>query len=65
MVNISSDIRAPVKSGQKIGEVIYTLSGKEVGRADIVASSNVQKATFLRIMLRLMQEWFCLGRAAS
>ncbi len=65
VVNISSDIRAPVKSGQKIGEVIYTLSGKEVGRADIVASSNVQKATFLRIMLRLMQEWFCLGRAAS
>lgn len=65
VVNVSADIRAPVKSGQKIGEVIYTLSGKEVGRADIVASSDVQRATFLRMMLRLMQEWFCLGRATN
>ncbi|HOQ07894.1 MAG TPA: D-alanyl-D-alanine carboxypeptidase family protein [Clostridiales bacterium] len=64
VVKISSDIKAPVKSGQKIGEVIYTLSGKEISRADIVASGDVQRASFLRIMLRLMQEWFCLGRVA-
>jgi len=64
-IKIMADIRAPVMSGQKIGEVIYTISGKEVGRADIVASGEVQRATFLRIMLRLMQEWFCLGRAAN
>ncbi|HPZ06124.1 MAG TPA: D-alanyl-D-alanine carboxypeptidase, partial [Clostridiales bacterium] len=64
-VNLATDIKAPVKSGQKIGEVVYILSGREVGKADIVASSDVQRATFLRIMLRLMQEWFCLGRVAS
>ena len=64
-MNLATDIKAPVKSGQKIGEVVYILSGREVGKADIVASSDVQRATFLRIMLRLMQEWFCLGRVAS
>lgn len=65
VINLDADLKAPVKSGQKIGEVIYTLSGKEVGKADIVASSDVQKASFFRIMLRLMEEWFCLGRATG
>ena len=65
IVSLDNDIMAPVKSGQKIGEVIYKISGKEVGKADIVASSDVRRASFFRIMLKLMQEWFCLGRTAS
>jgi len=61
-VKLSDNLKAPVMSGQKIGEVIYTLSGNEIGRTDIVAASNVQKASFLRMMLVLLREWFCLGR---
>ena len=30
IVSLDNDIMAPVKSGQKIGEVIYKISGKEV-----------------------------------
>jgi D-alanyl-D-alanine carboxypeptidase (penicillin-binding protein 5/6) len=63
VIRLNDDIKAPVKSGQKIGEVIYTLSGNEVGKADIVAAGDVQRASFLRVMFRLIQEWFCLGRA--
>jgi len=61
-VKLAENLKAPVKSGQKIGEVIYTLSGNEIGRADIVAASNVQRASFLRMILVLLREWFCLGR---
>ncbi len=60
---LQENLTAPVKSGQKIGEVKYIISGKEVGKADLVASSDVQRATFLRIIYKLMQEWFCMGRA--
>lgn len=60
---LQENLTAPVKSGQKIGEVKYIISGNEVGKADIVASSDVQRATFLKVMYKLMQEWFCMGRA--
>ncbi len=62
---IKENLTAPIKSGQKIGEVKYVISGKEVGKADLVASSDVQRVTFLRMMYRLIKEWFCIGRSAS
>lgn len=62
---LQENLTAPVKSGQKIGEVKFIISGNEVGKADLVASSDVQKVSFLRIMYRLMQEWFCMGRVVS
>ncbi|NLK88393.1 MAG: D-alanyl-D-alanine carboxypeptidase [Clostridiaceae bacterium] len=61
---LQENLTAPVKSGQKIGEVKYVIAGNEVGKADLVASSDVQRVSFLRIMYRLMQEWFCMGRTA-
>lgn len=64
-ININADLTAPVKEGQKIGEIIYTISGNEVGNADLVASKSVQRASFLRIFVRMVQEWFILGRAAD
>jgi D-alanyl-D-alanine carboxypeptidase (penicillin-binding protein 5/6) len=59
---IDENLTAPIKAGQKIGEVIYLVSGDEVGKADIVASNDVQKATFLRIFFNLVQQWFRMGR---
>lgn len=65
IANIKSDLIAPVKAGQKIGEITYMISGNEVGTADLVASSDVQKASFLRIFYRMVQEWFGMGRASE
>lgn len=62
VAEIQENLTAPVKAGQKIGEVIYVVSDNEVGRADIVASNDVQKASFLRIFFDLVQEWFGMGR---
>ncbi len=61
-VKLDKDITAPVKAGQKIGVVIYTIDGEEVGNAELVASDDVQKASFLRLFLRMVIEWFCVGR---
>ncbi|MEN6312999.1 MAG: D-alanyl-D-alanine carboxypeptidase family protein [Clostridiaceae bacterium] len=64
-INIQDDLMAPVKAGQKIGEMTYTISGKEVGTADLVASADVQKASFIRVFYNMVKEWFGMGRASN
>jgi len=65
IAKFAEDLKAPVKAGQKVGEVTYVVSGDEVGKADLVADDNVRKATFLRIFFTLVTEWFALGRTTG
>lgn len=65
IAKLAEDLKAPVKAGQKVGEVSYVVSGDEVGKADLVADGDVQKATFLKIFFTLVTEWFGLGRTMS
>lgn len=64
VASIQENLTAPIMAGQKIGEMIYKVSGNEISRADIVASNDVQKISFLRILFCLVQEWFAMGRIA-
>lgn len=61
-VNIEPNLEAPVKAGQKIGEVTYVMSGAEVGKAELVASNDIQRASFIRLFFRMVMEWFSMGR---
>ncbi|MCX7923309.1 MAG: D-alanyl-D-alanine carboxypeptidase [Clostridia bacterium] len=63
-VTLDSDVVAPIKAGQKIGEVVYKLEGKELGKSYIVAESSVEKASFIRLFFRMVIQWFGIGRAA-
>lgn len=63
IVKVYEDLKAPVKPGQKIGEVTYMVSENEVGRAELVAAGDVQKASFLRIFITMVEKWFALGRS--
>lgn len=65
VAKLAENLTAPVKAGQKIGEVNYIVSGNEIGKADLVAAGDVQKASFLRIFFTLVSEWFGLGRTMS
>ncbi len=62
VANIQENLTAPVMKGQKIGEVSYMVNGNEVGKAELVAAENVQKASFIRLFLGLVEEWFGMGR---
>lgn len=55
-------ITAPVKAGQKLGEAVLKVDEKEIGKAEIIAESDVQKASFIRLFFRMVMEWFGLGR---
>lgn len=62
-VRVVKELYAPVKKGQKVGEVIYLVNEKEVGKADIVAGSSVEKTTFTRLFIKMLSMWFCIGRS--
>lgn len=55
--NISSELSAPFKQGDKIGEIIYKVNGKEVGRFNLVSEKNVPKINVLNAFVRLLTAW--------
>ena len=40
------ETEAPVKKGEKAGEAVYLLNGKEIGKVDILFSETVEKSDF-------------------
>jgi D-alanyl-D-alanine carboxypeptidase (penicillin-binding protein 5/6) len=62
-INIAENLMAPVNAGDVVGVEIYFVEGKEVGKAEIVAEKDVSKATFGKVFIRLVHEWFTLGRS--
>lgn len=59
---IMNDVSAPIKLGDKIGEVVYKQNGTEIARREIVARDNVEKLTFGKIFANLMVTWVLVGR---
>lgn len=60
--NIIPNLEAPIKKGEKLGEVIYKVGEREVGRTDIVAEEEVKKASFLKLLFRMIKSWFSFGK---
>ena len=50
------EINAPVKKGDTIGKVVYTLGGKEIGEVEIIAKENVGKMTFFTALLEVLEK---------
>lgn len=45
-LNLPSEAKAPLKKGEKAGELIYTWKGKEIGRIPVLYHESIKKATF-------------------
>lgn len=45
-INLEQKIAAPVKKGDKVGSIEYSLNGKVIGESDIIALEDVKKASF-------------------
>ncbi|MFP4662352.1 MAG: D-alanyl-D-alanine carboxypeptidase family protein [Halanaerobiales bacterium] len=56
-VNIEEELKAPIEEGQKIGEVLILQEGKILGRVDILASENIEKAGFFTRIWRSFVNW--------
>ena len=62
IVNIDENISAPITQGQKLGEMIFTLNGQEIGRSNLIAEINIEKRTFFNIATHVYQSWFNMLR---
>lgn len=50
-------VTAPIEKGDALGEVVFTLDGKEIGRRDIYADEDVAKISFLELWLRILAKF--------
>ncbi len=61
VIELPSVLEAPVKKGDVIGSVNYMLDGELFGKADVFATEDVEKISFLEYLLRLLCYCFCTG----
>lgn len=52
-VILPESVSAPVKAGDKLGEIVYSLNGEELGRIGIYAADEVPKISFFEILRRM------------
>lgn len=45
-INLPENVSAPIKKGQKLGEIVITLDGETIGTTNIVAKNSVEKKGF-------------------
>lgn len=56
-VKINADIAAPVKQGDKVGELKYSLNGKEIGKIDILAVEDVAEISYGSAIKEAARGW--------
>lgn len=62
LANIEPFLVAPVKEGQKVGEIIYKLGEQEIAKVDVVAEESIERASFIKLFIRMIKEWFGIGK---
>ena len=53
VTTLDESVTAPVKAGQKVGEVVFLREGKEIGRSDVVALTDVERLGYFGLLHRL------------
>ena len=59
---LNDTISAPISKGQILGEIIYSLDGKEISKVNIVAKEDVKKLSIVNMSARVVENWFTLLR---
>ncbi len=56
-LKVAEGVEAPVKKGSKVGEIIYYNGDKQVGKSDIIAGEEVEKAGLFDSIKKLSRKW--------
>ncbi len=59
-VTVSRNLKAPIKRGEVVGEVIYKLNDEEIGRVDIVADEDMGRVGWFKRLIRKILAWLGL-----
>lgn len=57
-IHVKEPIAAPVKKGDVIGSLIYSLGDEEIGSVNIISKSDVKKAGFLDYLKKITSLYF-------
>jgi len=55
-------VKAPIKAGDTIGEMVYLKEGMEIAKVAIHAKYDVDKLSFPKGFMKIFNGWFCMGR---
>ncbi len=56
-VELPESVQAPVKKGDRVGEVIFTCNGEEIGRSGIFVGEDVEKISFFELWYRIFAKF--------
>ncbi len=54
---LQEEYTAPITKGEKLGEAVITLDGKEIGRVNLIAQEDVETSTVMRKFNRILVHW--------
>lgn len=55
-----NELKAPIRKGDVVGEVIYKLGEEEIGRVKVVVDRDMEKANWFIILIRKILSWLGL-----
>ena len=55
-MEMKKKIKAPLKKGDTVAHIIYSLDGNEIGRSELIAGKSVKKAGFLDFLKKVLGE---------
>lgn len=55
------NLTAPIKEGQKVGEVVYSLDNKTIGSIPIHAAESIKEASFSDYIYKVLQKFLLSG----
>ncbi|NMB97366.1 MAG: D-alanyl-D-alanine carboxypeptidase, partial [Clostridiaceae bacterium] len=61
-MNLETYLTAPVEADQRVGEITYVLDGKEIAKVEVVTNKAVEKASFVKLFIRMILEWFGINK---
>ena len=62
VINLDENLSAPIKKGQKLGEISFNLDGKTLSSVNIVAKENIDKINFGNMVKFIIYDWINLLR---
>ena len=61
-IELSEVIDAPIKKGDVVGKIIYTLGEEKIGECNLIASEDVDKMSLWNMEQHVLERWFTLLR---
>lgn len=62
LISINENINAPIKKGDKLGEVSFSLDGEVISKTNLISQEDVEKINILSMAKNIYSKWFNLLR---